>query len=92
MPLTLLPIASILGGGTAAAASTEYIRVYLAIAVSAYINIVYKRVTDIVKDIQAIDRQLNEFKNSLSEIKDKLAFLRYSVIAFIHNARLLNIK
>ena len=34
---------------------TENIGVYSAIAVSAYIDIVRKRVTDIVKDIQAID-------------------------------------
>jgi hypothetical protein len=48
--------------------------------------------TDMAKDIQAIDCWLNEFEDSLSKIKDKPAFLRYSVIAFIHNTRLLDIK
>ena len=48
--------------------------------------------TDIVKDVQAIDFQLNKFRNSLSEIKDKLAFLRRSVIILIYNTRLLDIK
>ena len=47
-PLTLLLIAGTLGS---TAAGIEYIKVYLAIAVSVYINIVYKRVTNIVKDI-----------------------------------------
>ena len=50
-PLTLLPIAGTLGSTTAAATSMEYIGVYLAIAISIYIDIVYKKVTDIVKDI-----------------------------------------
>jgi hypothetical protein len=52
-PLTLLPIASILGTAitTTASASAGSIRVYLAIAISIYINIVYKRVTNIAKDI-----------------------------------------
>jgi hypothetical protein len=50
-PLTLLPIANTLGGTTTAAVSINYIKVYLAIAVSIYINIVHKRVTDIVKDV-----------------------------------------
>ena len=39
-----------------------------------------------------MDRQLNKFKNSLSKIKDKLAFLRRGVIIFIHNTELLDIK
>ena len=50
-PLTLLLITGILGGATIAVTSMEYIKVYSAIAISIYINIVYKRVTDIVKDI-----------------------------------------
>jgi len=52
-PLTLLPIASTLGAAIAAttSTSTESVRVYLAIAVSARINIVYKQVTNIVKDV-----------------------------------------
>jgi len=66
--------------------------VYLAIAISAYINIVCKRVTNIAKDIQDINRQLNKFEDSLSKIKDKLAFLRHGIITLIYNARLLDIK
>ena len=52
-PLTLSPIASTLGAAvtTTASASTGSVRVYLAIAVSIRINIVYKRVTNIAKDI-----------------------------------------
>ena len=57
-PLTLLPITATPGGGGGAATTstrTGPIRVYLAIAISIYINIVYKRVTNIVKDVRAID-------------------------------------
>ena len=50
-PPTLLPITSTLGATATATASIEYIRVYSAIAVFIYINIIYKRVTNIVKDI-----------------------------------------
>jgi len=52
-PLTLLLIASTLGAAitTTAFASTESIRVYLVIAVSIRVNIVYKRVTNIAKDV-----------------------------------------
>jgi len=52
-PLTLLPIASTPGTtvATTASASMESIRVYLAIAISTRVNIVYKRVTNIVKDV-----------------------------------------
>ena len=51
--LTLLPITSTLGTTIAATTSTSTgsIRVYLVIAISIYINIVYKRVTNIAKDI-----------------------------------------
>ena len=50
--LTLSPITDTLGGGgSGAATGTEYVGVYLVIAVSAYINIVCERVTNIVKDI-----------------------------------------
>ena len=50
--LTLSPITSTPGGGSnSTAAGTEYIRVYLAIAVSAHIDIVRERVTNIIKDI-----------------------------------------
>ena len=65
---------------------------YLAIAVSTRINIVCKRVTNIVKDVRAIDRRFNNFKDSLSKIKDKLTFLRRSIIILIYNTRLLDIK
>ena len=52
-PPTLLPITGTLGGGgsSSTAANMEYIRVYLVIAISVYINIVYKRVINIAKDI-----------------------------------------
>jgi len=52
-PLTLLLIASTLGAAiaTTASASMESIRVYLAIAISARIDIVYKRVTNMAKDV-----------------------------------------
>jgi hypothetical protein len=66
--------------------------VYSAIAVSARINIVRERVTDMAKDVRAMDRQFNEFKDSLSEIKDELAFLRRGVIALVRNAGLPDIE
>ena len=93
-PLILLPITSTLGTTitTTASAGARSIRVYLVITISIRINIVYKRVTNIVKDVQAIDRRFNKFKDSLSEIKDKLAFLRRSIIALIYNAGLPDIK
>jgi len=93
-PLTFTLIASTLGAAitTTASASTGSIRVYLIITVSIYVNMVYKRVTNIVKDIRAIDRWFNKFKDSLSKIKDKLTFLRRGVIILIRNARLPNIK
>ena len=65
---------------------------YLVIAVSARVNIVYKWVTKIVKDIWAIDRRLSKLKNSLSKIRDKLIFIRRGIIILIRNTRLLNIK
>jgi len=66
--------------------------VYLIIAISTRINIVRERVTNMAKDVQAIDRQFNKFKDSLSKIKDKLAFLRRSVITLIRNTRLPDIE
>ncbi len=90
-PPTLSPIAGT-PGGAAAAAGTEYIGVYSAIAVSARVDIVRERVTDIAKDVRAMDRRLNEFEDSLSEIKDELAFLRRGVIALVRNAGLLDIE
>jgi len=90
-PLTFSPIAGT-PGGAAAAAGTEYVGVYSAIAVSACIDIVCKRVTDITKDVWAIDCQLSELEDFLSEIKDELVFLSHGVIALVHNAGLLDIK
>jgi len=92
--LTLLLIASTLGAAITitASASTGSIRVYLAITISARINIVCKWVTNMAKDIWAIDRQLNEFGDSLSKIKDKLVFLRRGIITLIYNTGLLDIK
>jgi hypothetical protein len=66
--------------------------VYLAIAVSVYINIVYKRVAKVVKDVRAIDYQLSKLKGSLSKIKDKLTFIRCSITTLIYNARLPDIE
>jgi hypothetical protein len=52
-PLTLSPITSTLGATITATASASAgsIRVYLAITISIYINIVYKQVTNIAKDV-----------------------------------------
>ena len=60
--------------------------------VSMYVNIVYKRVTKIAKDIWAMDRRLSGLKDSLSKIKDELAFIRRSITILIYNARLLDIE
>ena len=89
-----MPITSTLGATitTTASASTGSVRVYLVITVSARINIVRKRVINIAKDVRAIDRRFNKFKDSLSKIKDKLTFLRRSIITLIRNARLPNIE
>ena len=65
---------------------------YLAITISTRINIVRKWVTNIVNNIQAMDRRFNKFKDSLSKIKDELAFLRRGVIILIRNAGLPDIK
>ena len=65
---------------------------YLAIAISVHVDIVCEKVTNIAENIRAIDCQLNKFKDSLSKIKDELAFLRRSIIALIYNAGLLDIK
>ena len=50
-PPTLSPIASTLSGGSTAATNIKYIKVYSAITISVYINIVHKKVINIVKDI-----------------------------------------
>ena len=91
-PPTLSPITATPGGAAAAAASIEYIRVYSVITISARVDIVCERVINIAKNIQAMDHQLNKFKDSLSKIKNELAFLRCSVITLVHNIRLLDIK
>ena len=93
-PPTLLLIPSIPSttSSTITPTSTENIRVYLAITISVYINIVYKRVAKVVKDIWAIDYRLSKLKGSLSKIKDELAFIRRSITILIHNARLLDIE
>ena len=65
---------------------------YLAIAVSARVNIVYKRVAKVVKDIRAIDHRLSKLRGSLGKIKDKLAFIRCGITILIRNARLLDIE
>ena len=95
-PPTLLPITSTPGGGGGGGgnttASMEYIGVYSVITISIHVDIVYKRVINIVKDIQAIDHQLNKFKDSLNKIKDKLIFLKRSIIVLVCNIRLPDIK
>ena len=65
---------------------------YLVIVISIYVNIVYKRVAKVVKDIRAINYQLSKLKGSLSKIKDKLAFIRRGITILICNTRLLNIE
>ena len=70
----------------------ENIGVYSAITIFTYINIVYKQVTEIAKDIQAINYRLSKLKDSLNKIKDKLTFIRRSITVLICNTRLLNIK
>jgi len=78
-PFTLLLIPGTPGtasGTTAAPAGTENVGVYSAIAVFVRVNIVYEQVTEIAKDVWAIDRWLSKLKDSLSEIKDELAFIR----------------
>ena len=44
------------------------------------------------KDVRAMDRRFNDFEDSLSEIKDELAFLRRGVIALVRNAGLPDIE
>jgi len=66
--------------------------VYLVIAVSARVNIVYKWVAKVVKDIWAIDHQLSKLRGSLGKIKDKLVFIRRGITILIYNARLPDIE
>jgi len=83
-------------GVTAAAtitsAGTGNVGVYSAIAVSVHVDIICKWVANVAKDVQTMNCQLNKFKNSLNEIRDEFVFLKYSVIAFVCNAGLLDIK
>ena len=72
--------------------STENIKIYSAITVSARVNIIYKQVTKITKDVQVIDCWLSRLKNSLSEVKDKLTFIRRGITILVYNARLLDIE
>ena len=53
--LSLIPSTPSATSSTIASTSIENIRVYLVIAVSVRVNIVYKRVAEVVKDIWAID-------------------------------------
>jgi len=92
---TLLLIPSTPGttsGTTAAPTGTENVGVYSAIAISTRVNIVREQVTKIVKDVWAIDYRFSELKDSLSKIKDKLAFIKRGIIALICNTRLLDIE
>jgi hypothetical protein len=66
--------------------------VYLVITISTRVNIVYKWVAKVVKDIRAIDYRLSKLKGSLSKIKDKLTFIRRSITILIYNTRLLDIE
>ena len=90
--LLLIPSTPSTASSTITPTSTENIRVYLVITVSVYINIVYKRVAGVVKDIRAIDYRLSKLKGSLSKIKDKLTFIRRSITTLIRNAGLLDIE
>ena len=72
--------------------SIENVKVYLVITISIRVNIAYKQIIEIIKDIQAVDYQLNKLEDSLSEIKDKLAFIRRSITVLVHNTRLLNME
>jgi hypothetical protein len=49
-------------------------------------------VAKVVKDVRAIDYRLSKLKGSLSKIKDKLIFIRYSITTLIYNAGLLDIE
>ena len=90
--LLLIPSTPSTASSTITPTSTENIRVYLAIAISARVNIVYKRVAKVVKDIRAIDNRLSKLKGSLSKIKDKLTFIRRGITILIYNTRLPDIE
>ena len=91
--LSLIPGTPGAASGTAATpAGTENVGVYSAITISARVNIVREQVTEIAKDVQAIDRRLRRLEDSLSEIKDELAFIRRGITALVHNAGLPDIE
>jgi len=52
----ILGTLSVVSGIAAAPTGTENIEVYLAIAVFARVDIIYKWITKIIKDVRAIDR------------------------------------
>ena len=90
--LSLIPGTPGAASGTAATpAGMENVRVYSAIAISARVDIVHE-LTEIAKDVRAIDRRLGELEDSLSEIKDELAFMRRGIAALVRNARLPDIE
>jgi len=90
--LLLIPSTPSAASSTITPTSTENIRVYLAITIPIYVNIVYKRVAKVVKDVRAIDHQLSKLKGSLSKIKDKLTFIRRGITTLIYNAGLPDIE
>ena len=90
--LSLIPGTPSAASGTVAPAGTENVGVYLAIAVSARVDIVRERVAEVAKDVRAIDHRLSKLKGSLSEIKDELAFMRRGITALVRNAGLPDIE
>ena len=77
---------------TTTPASMENVGVYLAITVFARVDIAYKQVTEIAKDVQAVDYWLSKLEDSLNKIKDELAFIRHSITVLVHNTRLLDME
>ena len=77
---------------TATPASIENVGVYLVITISARVNIAYKQVTEIIKNVQAVYYWLSELKDSLSKIKDELIFIRCGITVLIYNTRLLDME
>ena len=91
--LLLIPgTPSATSGTTATPASMENVKVYSAIAISVHIDIVCKKVTEITKDVWAINHQLSKLENSLSEIKNTVVFIKCGITALIHNTELPDIE
>jgi hypothetical protein len=90
--LSLIPGTPSAASSTVTPAGTENVGVYSAIAVSARVDIVCERVAEVAKDVRAIDHRLSKLKGSLSEIKDKLAFIRRGITLLIRNAGLPDIE